>query len=73
MYEVTEFIVQPPSGSAVLYRDERQARSEARRLSRRGPVMLFSVKGWPRYDLWDRPRLIGRYGSSAEDPNKPAS
>lgn len=70
MYEVTEFYIQPPSGSAIKFRDGDQAAREAQRLGRRkGPVMLFSVRGWPRYDLWDAPKLIGEYGPSRLSPS----
>lgn len=63
MYEVTEFYVQPPSGSAVKFYDPVAARAEAERLGRRGgPVMLWSVKGWPRFDIWDRLKLIEQFG-----------
>lgn len=67
MYEVTEFYVQPPHGSAIKFRDGDLALGEAARLGRRrGPVLLFSVRGWPRFDLWDRPKLIATFNS--DDP-----
>lgn len=62
MYEVTEFYVQAPGRSALKFRDPGLAEGEAARLGRRGGrVMLFSVRGWPRFDLWDRPRLLAVY------------
>lgn len=62
MYEVEEFYIQAPGRSVTKLRDPELARYEAARLGRRGgEVLLFSVKGWPRYDIWDRPRLIARY------------
>lgn len=67
MYEVTEFYVQPVSGSPIKFRDPGEARTEAERLGRRGgPVMLFSVKGWPRFDIWDRPRLVATFSASVQ-------
>lgn len=72
MYEVTEFYIQPADGSAFRLPNERDpnaAAREAERLARRGgEVLLFSVKGWPRFDIWDRPRLVARFNSGEKRP-----
>jgi hypothetical protein len=75
VFSVVRYCVQPFSVRAgnvvreepLQFREREGALSEAQALARRFDVAaVYEVTGWPVQDLWDRPKLIARFGGDGQ-------
>lgn len=67
MFTVTRYyVLREARGATVcepeMYRDRDQAIDRGRFIGRRAPATVYSVRGEPVSDLWERPMLIAQYG-----------
>lgn len=71
MFTVTRYyVLREARGATVcepeMFRDRDQAVDRGRFIGRRSPALVYSVRGEPVSDLWERPMIIARYAPQAE-------